>query len=542
MATFGLIQPEKSVAAQRSAVFWVILSVLLSIPVHLHPYPFFTDDALFYPQVAYNIVAGKGITFNGGITRTNGFHPLWMLFNVAALALGHNNKIVGLAVILSIETGIMAWAVVLYRRLIRSIGLGSNVGLALLVAIGSGGLWLFESHLSAALILLCTLTLTGDQATTRVNTVHLGLLLGLLFLARLDNVFLVVPILLLSARGLAPRAMIFQIMTVGSVAVALVAPYLLFNRASYGHFTPVSGAIKSTFPIVMGRLDSLGPFGILVFAVAVIGLISAITDMLPKKARSAVAALSVGAILQSSYVILFTDHPGTAVYWYYIVGCVDCLLLVDVVIARLAIKHGLFVSKATGAVAFTIVLLGAARNWGKFAGLSVNPFNYSVVTRTATAQGVVWQEQITQWIDNYCPENSRIFVYDFPGFFAYTSKAAIVPADGLINDYAFNDDLLAQGISGYITKKRLEFYVGPIAEVGESPIRSLSLETYWQQRGQTVRVIDPLYRLYVGEIELPDSQLVVKVRSFCPSCPNLGVWRLSPRKAVESAWLSEPPL
>lgn len=37
------------------------------------------DDSFYYFQIAYNLAAGQFSTFDGGITRTNGYHPLWLL-------------------------------------------------------------------------------------------------------------------------------------------------------------------------------------------------------------------------------------------------------------------------------------------------------------------------------------------------------------------------------------------------------------------------------------------------------------------------------
>ena len=37
------------------------------------------DDAYYYYEIAKNFAEGKFSTFDGGITRTNGYHPLWML-------------------------------------------------------------------------------------------------------------------------------------------------------------------------------------------------------------------------------------------------------------------------------------------------------------------------------------------------------------------------------------------------------------------------------------------------------------------------------
>ncbi len=37
------------------------------------------DDSFYYFQIARNLAEGKFSTFDGGITRTNGYHPIWML-------------------------------------------------------------------------------------------------------------------------------------------------------------------------------------------------------------------------------------------------------------------------------------------------------------------------------------------------------------------------------------------------------------------------------------------------------------------------------
>ena len=38
-----------------------------------------SDDAFYYFQIAYHLAEGKFSTFDGGITQTNGYHPLWLL-------------------------------------------------------------------------------------------------------------------------------------------------------------------------------------------------------------------------------------------------------------------------------------------------------------------------------------------------------------------------------------------------------------------------------------------------------------------------------
>ena len=40
------------------------------------------DDSFYYFQIAYNMAEGKFSTFDGGITETNGYHPLWLFMIV----------------------------------------------------------------------------------------------------------------------------------------------------------------------------------------------------------------------------------------------------------------------------------------------------------------------------------------------------------------------------------------------------------------------------------------------------------------------------
>ena len=39
----------------------------------------FVDDAFYYFEIAKNLATGEFSTFDGGITRTNGYHPFWLL-------------------------------------------------------------------------------------------------------------------------------------------------------------------------------------------------------------------------------------------------------------------------------------------------------------------------------------------------------------------------------------------------------------------------------------------------------------------------------
>ena len=55
-----------------------VLFILLAFQTPVRLVRYLSDDAFYYFQVAQNLAAGQGPTFDG-LTRTTGFHPLYAL-------------------------------------------------------------------------------------------------------------------------------------------------------------------------------------------------------------------------------------------------------------------------------------------------------------------------------------------------------------------------------------------------------------------------------------------------------------------------------
>jgi len=70
---------------------------------------FNTDDAFYYFKVAQNIVAGRGVTFDG-LAPTNGFHPLWMAVILPIFSLSQYNLILPLRFVIALQTLLSAGA------------------------------------------------------------------------------------------------------------------------------------------------------------------------------------------------------------------------------------------------------------------------------------------------------------------------------------------------------------------------------------------------------------------------------------------------
>jgi hypothetical protein len=158
---------------------------------------FRTDDAFYYFQTARNISQGLGITFDG-INLTNGFHPLWMLVCIPVFSLARFDLYLPFRILIII-LGILnaASAVVIYRWLYRILSKPVGIIGAIIWAFNptihaltsEGGL---ETGLSTFLILLLLSKISSfDNREKKISQITMvGLIASLVFLARLDNIFL----------------------------------------------------------------------------------------------------------------------------------------------------------------------------------------------------------------------------------------------------------------------------------------------------------------------------------------------------------------
>jgi len=212
----------------------------------------FQDDSFYYLVTARNFLRLGIFTFDG-VNPTNGFQPLWM------------GAIVGL--FKALGPGATLELRILGVNALEKCALGTAVASAVYLFIRARRTklpWAF-GYFALTLLLLCPFYVIFDQGMETtiavlilIFVVHaflsdrllfLGVALSLLFLARLDTaVFIAGPLLIWTAwRGIAGaknawNAIIIFMLTFFS--------YIGVNFATTGHIVPISGAIKSSFPVL----------------------------------------------------------------------------------------------------------------------------------------------------------------------------------------------------------------------------------------------------------------------------------------------------
>jgi len=253
-------------------IFFLLLALLPHLVISLsNPNTildwYSSDDGFYYFQVARNLAAGQGFTFDG-LNPTNGFHPLWLFLITPLFAFAQLNLLLPLRLLVILSALLSAGtAILLYRIVSRytSTEVAALVGLLWIILPRIHVITLHagvEAGLNALCILLFWYALvafspSSDRQMILRRLAGLGCLGTLAILSRLDNVFLV------SFGGLwlwlrlwqrprekkNPRAgqWIWRFTTalafLGPIALFMLL-YLVWNQLAFGTPTPVSGQIK----------------------------------------------------------------------------------------------------------------------------------------------------------------------------------------------------------------------------------------------------------------------------------------------------------
>jgi hypothetical protein len=222
-----------------------------------------SDDGFLYFQVARNLAAGHGFTFDG-INPTNGFHPLWLFLITPIFAFAQINLFLPLRLLIILSALLSVGSAILLYRIVKQFT-------SYWVAVFIGVLWIVlprihdltlhagvEAGVNAFTLLLFWHQLVSfrlssiDRDLKRIAT--LGLLGALTIFARLDNVFLVTfgGLWLWLRLWQSPKKpkrnpwiwrLQFGLIFFGSIALLMLA-YLAWNYLSFGIATPISGEVK----------------------------------------------------------------------------------------------------------------------------------------------------------------------------------------------------------------------------------------------------------------------------------------------------------
>lgn len=216
-----------------------------------HLIQFVPDDAFYYFQTARNIASGHGSTFDG-LHLANGFHPLWM-FLILPLAANSLDSLsflkaaLGIGISFNLLTSLLLNVLLFKTTERRWVSLAGTALYFLNPQTVLSSLNGLETSVSSLAFVSClTIIVAKHPSQDHKSAVMEGISLGLLFLARTDNVFYVAALLF---TAIYPRRFrLYNGLVLVLILALLTCPWLLWNWFTFGSFIQSSA---DAFPFVL---------------------------------------------------------------------------------------------------------------------------------------------------------------------------------------------------------------------------------------------------------------------------------------------------
>jgi hypothetical protein len=236
--------------------------------------------------------------------------------------------------------------------------------------------------------------------------------------------------------------------------LVVISPYFIWNYSVFGHLTPISGSIKSTFPALMteGKVGVTSlPFLIPLLIVILYLLVSFITkrsryykevisSINERPQEKFILALTLGAIIHLLWTRLYMSF---GVYQWHFIAYVPTIAYFISYILSADIR-----SDKTGhnPLKQRLVLVSL---------LVVNLVYNSYLT---VEKGVHHAERIVaaEWVKENIHEDDGLALSD-AGVFAYFNERITVNLDGLINSYEFQDAIISDEFENFLSKSGVKY-------------------------------------------------------------------------------------
>jgi hypothetical protein len=255
--------------AAALVVALALLAIALRPAAHIFDMPL-TEDGYYSLSVARNLAAGRGLTIDG-TTLTNGFQPLFTIFEGGAFALAGGNETLALRFVLAFAWAFHAIGAVLVALIARDIwpvrhgdrerslraALAAFLYLAapLLLNHAYNGL---ETGCVMAFYAACWRLMQTGRDESWFGLALFGALIGLMVLARIDSAFLALILGLNEMRrswSRGPVTMLARAAVMGGTALLVSSPWWIYNTLYFGSPMPTSGTAQQAWALEWLRLE-----------------------------------------------------------------------------------------------------------------------------------------------------------------------------------------------------------------------------------------------------------------------------------------------
>ncbi|MEO6694032.1 MAG: hypothetical protein ABIO41_02400 [Ignavibacteria bacterium] len=440
--------------------WWIILLIIISLFFSFMPsieflLNFANDDSFFYIKTSYNFSIGAGSTFDL-VNMTNGYHPLWFLilscyFFIINLFTDFSPELYyRYAVFLICLVGI--FNLIALRKYFEKTDPGLFKKQFMLITplfltfvfIRDHGM---ETHITC---LLLTLYLLVKSTELSANEDHLKLkclLIVLLYLARIDFLFTVIPFVIAADIFTMPKNARKKFIVYFSLSLIFIV--ILYSGSNYfffGEISPVTSKIKNSFPEILfffniERLVDPGSFTNqfikVVYTILVIMAFLILFSFKKYRIKLKKIDLFLFVLCLSAlfYIIinLFFNTYSLKEWYVAFPAFVSSMLAV-----RLIILFPVFYKPALVTFVSIFVI-------------------YFAVTRI---QNPKWNSMYYYALElkKNTDTEDRIFMIDLSGIVGYFSERKVINGDGLANSYEYWNYKTSNKLDEYFRIKHIKYY------------------------------------------------------------------------------------
>ncbi len=397
----------------------------------------FNDDAYYYTVTARNFAGSGEITFDGE-TKASGFHPLfWVMQAVAFMLAGDMTaleayRLVNIIISFGLFMPLCIMGFMLKRQKDRVFGL--IIMLSVMIALCPKNISVFYNGMESAVTL--PLFAFFIYFLYQERYMAAGILGALLCSARLDSfLYIVLPVFIVYViMGKREFRIIYP-------ALIFLGTYLLFNFLYLGHFMPVSGILRSSFPFANLQLHNLFKNYMPVFCIiaSVCGIL--LINKGEKAGRPGIA-LGICALWQTAGIILFLKWAKTVSVWYLglpFISALVCFLIM--------------LSMRSGERKFKYIIVSIM-------GILLM---YSAITGISAYEGYDGSFELkNRDTVEFIRQKGGKWAYTDCGALSFWSGVDFVSLDGLMNDLVYHEYLKKGELGLYLKKRNVDYMLAGV--------------------------------------------------------------------------------
>lgn len=515
----------KYLSLEKLLVFIVFL--ISCIFYNNSPSQYVADDSLFYIVIAQHIIDSGVSTFNNYIS-TNGYHPLWMLFNMIGVKTSSLLSVDSLFIVGIIYQIFMLGSIYIIFKIgneIKTFSASITSIILIFLFISNGILQNMESALALFFVLLSLYIMLIKKNQSKIDLFTLGIILGLTLLSRLDLIFyglsLVFIILYKNKKVFISSPITLFCFVSGGLIIVL--PYFIFNEFNFGSITPISGALKSSFPNIEFSYRNIFPYGIVSAFFALISLLIGIQSD-SYKTRFIFFLLSISTIVHIIYLAAFQS----AMTWYFITGFLNFSLVIGYFFQHIQykfIKYFIFLF---------IIFLTILTSYMK----SISDFTISthlLLRKHLNYSNESQMKKFSVLLMEKLPREASIFTWDVPGILAYYGGFRVFSADGLITNKAYQKELLKEGARAVFEKYKISYLLVPLTKGRAGYYDGMKFEPVNENK-YLITIYTRLYHKRVGQLLLSNDDIVIRMRSpyagTDKSSPLIGIFKITNKNNI----------